>query len=87
MTNAKDINLEKLASELDEKIYEAIRQTYGYGEEAELLVDHFSNILSDAASYYGSYSDRLEQMYSIFDYARLDDYDIDKLAKDYELAK
>lgn len=87
MTNVANINLTKLATELDEKIYQAIRKAYGYGDEAELLIDHFSYILSDAASYYGSESDRLEQMYEIFDYDRLEGYDIDKLAKDYNLTK
>lgn len=87
MTNAKNINLTKLVTQLDDKIYQAIRNAYGYGDEAELLIDHFSYILSDAASYYGSDGDRVEQMYEIFDYSRLENYDIDQLAKDYNLTK
>lgn len=95
MTNQKDfknINLSKLVDDLDSKIFHAIRQTYGYGEDAELLVEHLINTQLDAASYFGSSEDRREEMYKLFDYARFDDMkdvkiDVDKLLKDYEIAK
>lgn len=95
MTNQKDfknINLSKLVDDLDSKIYHAIRQAYGYGEESELLTEHWLNTQADAASYFGSFIDRSEQMYALFDYARFDDMtnveiDVDKLLKNYQIAK
>lgn len=50
---------------LDRKIEEAVRKVYGYGEEGDEVMMHYSYTISDAESYFGSNGDyRDETMYS-----------------------
>lgn len=69
----KEESYEK-ATRLDNEIYVAIRKAYGYTEEAERLVKHFSFTAIDADSFYGLHGlNREDEMYGEdFDYRNED---------------